>query len=33
MQDFRPDEVEVLRTLLKRLRANIAGTEPAREQG
>jgi MarR family transcriptional regulator for hemolysin len=30
MQDFRPDEVEVLRTLLKRMRANIAGTEPGR---
>ena len=33
MQDFRPNEIEMLQTLLKRLRANIAGTEPAREQG
>jgi MarR family transcriptional regulator, transcriptional regulator for hemolysin len=31
MQDFRPDEIEILRTLLKRMRANIAGTEPGRE--
>ena len=32
MQDFRPDEIEMLRTLLKRMRANIAGTEPGRGQ-
>jgi MarR family transcriptional regulator, transcriptional regulator for hemolysin len=30
MEDFRPDEIELLRTLLKRMRANIAGTEPGR---
>ena len=32
LQDFDPEEVEMLRTLLKRMRANIAGTEPGREQ-
>lgn len=32
LQDFSPDEVERLRTLLKRMRANIAGSEPGREQ-
>ncbi|MET0528671.1 MAG: MarR family transcriptional regulator [Microvirga sp.] len=32
LQDFAPDEVQMLRTLLKRMRANIAGTEPGREQ-
>jgi DNA-binding MarR family transcriptional regulator len=32
MQEFAPEEVEVLRNLLKRMRANIAGTEPARGQ-
>jgi DNA-binding MarR family transcriptional regulator len=32
MQDFRPVEVEALRKLLKRMRANIAGTEPGRGQ-
>jgi DNA-binding MarR family transcriptional regulator len=32
LQDFSPDEVERLRTLLKRMRANIAGSEPRREQ-
>ncbi len=32
MQDFRPEEVEMLRNLLKRMRANIAGTEPGRGQ-
>jgi MarR family transcriptional regulator, transcriptional regulator for hemolysin len=30
MQDFRPEEMEMLRNLLKRMRANIAGTEPGR---
>ena len=30
MQDFDPDEAEMLRTLLKRMRANMAGTEPGR---
>jgi DNA-binding MarR family transcriptional regulator len=32
LQDFRPEEVEMLRTLLKRLRANIAGTELGKGQ-
>jgi MarR family transcriptional regulator, transcriptional regulator for hemolysin len=32
LQDFDPDEVQMLRTLLKRMRANIAGTEPGRGQ-
>jgi MarR family transcriptional regulator, transcriptional regulator for hemolysin len=32
LQDFRPEEVEMLRTLLKRMRANIAGSEPGRGQ-
>jgi MarR family transcriptional regulator for hemolysin len=32
LQDFSPDEVERLRTQLKRMRANIAGSEPWREQ-
>jgi DNA-binding MarR family transcriptional regulator len=32
MRDFRPEEVEILRNLLKRMRANIAGTEPVREE-
>jgi MarR family transcriptional regulator, transcriptional regulator for hemolysin len=32
LQDFSPDEVERLRTQLKRMRANIAGSEPGREQ-
>ena len=32
LKDFSPDEVERLRTLLKRMRANIAGSEPRREQ-
>ena len=32
LQDFDPEEVERLRTLLKRMRANIAGTEPGRGQ-
>jgi MarR family transcriptional regulator for hemolysin len=32
LQDFSPDEVERLRTLLKRMRANIAGSGPGREQ-
>jgi MarR family transcriptional regulator for hemolysin len=31
LQDFDPDEVQMLRTLLKRMRANIAGSEPGRE--
>ena len=30
MQDFDPDEAEMLRILLKRMRANMAGTEPGR---
>ena len=30
MQDFRPKEIEMLRTLLTRMRANMAGTEPGR---
>jgi MarR family transcriptional regulator, transcriptional regulator for hemolysin len=32
LQDFDPDEVQMLRTLLKRMRANIAGTELGRGQ-
>ena len=32
LQDFRPDEAETLRTLLKRMRANIAGSELGTEQ-
>jgi MarR family transcriptional regulator, transcriptional regulator for hemolysin len=32
LQDFDPDEVERLRTLLKRMRANMAGSEPGRGQ-
>ena len=32
LQDFRPEEVEMLRTLLKRMRANIAGCERGRGQ-
>jgi MarR family transcriptional regulator, transcriptional regulator for hemolysin len=32
LQDFAPEEAEMLRTLLKRMRANIAGTEPGRGQ-
>jgi DNA-binding MarR family transcriptional regulator len=32
LQDFSLDEVDRLRTLLKRMRANIAGSEPGREQ-
>ena len=32
MQGFDPGEVERLRTLLKRMRANIAGSEPGRGQ-
>jgi MarR family transcriptional regulator, transcriptional regulator for hemolysin len=31
LQGFDPKEAEMLRTLLKRMRANIAGTEPGRE--
>ena len=30
LQDFDPKEAEMLRTLLTRMRANIAGTEPGR---
>ena len=30
MQDFDSDEAEMLRILLKRMRANMAGTEPGR---
>ena len=30
LRDFDPKEAEMLRTLLKRMRANIAGTEPGR---
>ena len=30
LQDFDPDEVQMLRTLLTRTRANIAGSEPGR---
>ena len=32
LQDFRLEEVEMLRTLLTRMRANIAGTRPGRAQ-
>jgi len=32
LQDFAPDEVERLRTLLKLMRSNIAGGEPGRGQ-
>jgi DNA-binding MarR family transcriptional regulator len=32
MQGFDPGEVERLRTLLKQMRANIAGTRPGRAQ-
>jgi DNA-binding MarR family transcriptional regulator len=32
VQDFRPEEVEMLQTLLKRMRANIASSEPGRGQ-
>ena len=32
LQEFAPEEVEMLRTLLMRVRANIAGSEPGREQ-
>jgi MarR family transcriptional regulator, transcriptional regulator for hemolysin len=32
LQDFRPEEGEMLRTLLTRMRANMAGSEPGREQ-
>ena len=32
LQDFRLEEVEMLRTLLTRMRANIAGIEPGRGQ-
>jgi MarR family transcriptional regulator for hemolysin len=32
LQDFRPEEVEMLRTLLTRMRANIASSEPGTEQ-
>jgi MarR family transcriptional regulator, transcriptional regulator for hemolysin len=32
LQEFAPEEVDVLRTLLKRMRANIAGTDQARGQ-
>src|SRR5215213_6056020 len=32
LQGFAPDEVQMLRTLLKRMRANMAGTEPGRGQ-
>jgi DNA-binding MarR family transcriptional regulator len=32
LQDFCPEEVEMLRTLLKRMRANIASREPGRGQ-
>jgi MarR family transcriptional regulator for hemolysin len=30
LQDCRPEEIEMLRTLLKRMRATIAGSEPGR---
>ena len=30
LRDFDPKEAEMLRTLLTRMRANIAGTEPGR---
>jgi MarR family transcriptional regulator, transcriptional regulator for hemolysin len=32
LQDFAPEEVERLRTLLKRMRSNIASSEPGRGQ-
>jgi MarR family transcriptional regulator for hemolysin len=32
MQDFGPQEIEILRTLLKRLRANICGAKPGAGQ-
>ena len=32
LQDFCPEEVEMLRNLLRRMPANIAATEPGREQ-
>ena len=32
LQDFDPEEAGMLRILLKRMRANIAGSEPGREQ-
>jgi MarR family transcriptional regulator, transcriptional regulator for hemolysin len=32
LKDFYPEEVEILRILLKRMRANIAGSEPGRGQ-
>ncbi|QRM35479.1 MarR family winged helix-turn-helix transcriptional regulator [Microvirga sp. VF16] len=32
LQDFHPEEVEMLRTLLKRMRANLASREPGRGQ-
>jgi DNA-binding MarR family transcriptional regulator len=32
LQDFRSEDVETLRTLLKRMRANLAGSEPGRGQ-
>src|SRR5919112_2925857 len=32
LQDFSPDEVERLRTLLKRMRSNIAGSETGKGQ-
>jgi MarR family transcriptional regulator for hemolysin len=32
LKDFYPEEVEMLRILLKRMRANIAGSEPGRGQ-
>jgi MarR family transcriptional regulator, transcriptional regulator for hemolysin len=32
VSDFGPEEVEMLRTLLKQMRANIAGTRPGRAQ-
>jgi DNA-binding MarR family transcriptional regulator len=32
LQDFHPDEVEMLRTLLKRMRANLAGSELGKGQ-
>jgi MarR family transcriptional regulator, transcriptional regulator for hemolysin len=32
MQDFSPGEAETLQNLLKRMRANIAGTEPGTEE-
>jgi MarR family transcriptional regulator for hemolysin len=32
LQDFRPDELEMLRTLLKRMRENLAGSDLGRGQ-